>query len=125
MKTTPSTTVHATVAATVAPEDLRCGDYVAILHEVVQLPSFFWRDALALEPHEMVKMRCIPEGNGTPLKVEGLCLPFVFVKSPLRQWKTIDVRQVQLVRLRNKYAKKVWATLQGQKAGCHEHAAEG
>ncbi len=31
------------IAALVAPEDLRCGDFVAVLSEIVEeLPTFLW-----------------------------------------------------------------------------------
>ena len=49
-----------TAAATVAGEDLACGDYVALLNETVDFPSFLW-DACgaSLSPHELVRLRII------------------------------------------------------------------
>jgi len=92
----------------VAPEDLQCGQYVAVLNEVCEYPSFLWFDAGPDERDGMVRVRCIPAGSGTPLKVKAVCLPFVFVKTPAGQHETIDVRRVQLARLNRRYAKRVW-----------------
>lgn len=96
------------VAASVAPEDLQRGDFVAILHEVAEYPSFFWMDAVPCERDAMVRVRCLPADSGQPLKVKAICLPFLFVESPRRRLRTLDVRQVQLARLTRRYAKTVW-----------------
>ena len=103
------------VAASVAPEDLRCGDFVGILSEVLEFPSFYWCDSVSSERDELVRVRYIPKHGGTPLKIKAICLPFVYVKSPGGQLQVIDVRQVQLVRLTRRYGKAVWKDLQQQR----------
>ena len=41
--TTPATTTFEThVGRTLAPEDLRPGDLVSVLTEIIELPSFVW-----------------------------------------------------------------------------------
>src|SRR5690606_16368329 len=101
------------VAATVAPEDLARGDFVAVLNETVEFQSFLWCDGLPGSSQGLVRVRfCAPEG-GTPLKIKEICLPFVFVVSPCGAPHTLDVRRVQLVRLTKRYAKSVWKALQG------------
>lgn len=111
MTTKPSTIDEAALAASVAPEDLRCGDFVAVLNEVVEFPSFFWCDWESGDRDEPVRVRCAPAEPGTPWKIKTICLPFVFVKSPMGLYQTIDVRQVHLVRLTKRYAGTVWKTL--------------
>jgi hypothetical protein len=111
MKTDYSTTHSTSLAASVAPEDLKCGEYVAVLNEIVELPSFIWLDTVPSERDKMVRIRCIPDGSGVPLKVKAICLPFLFTKSPSGQFETIDVRRAQLVRLNEGYAKTVWKEL--------------
>jgi hypothetical protein len=69
------------VAATVAPEDLSCGDYVAVLNEVVEFPSCRWFDLPSQHPpEEPIRVRMMTLDSGTPLKVQAICLPFVFVR---------------------------------------------
>ncbi len=114
MKTDFPTTENTTLAASVAPEDLKCGDFVAVLNEVLECPSFLWFDLEATKRDELVRIRCIPADSGMPLKVKTICLPFVFVKPPVGQCKTIDVRKVQLVRLHERYGKTVWKSLREQ-----------
>lgn len=108
MKSNASTTDSTSVAASVAPEDLRCGDFVSVLNELVDFPSFLWCDSLSRAPEELIRVRCCALDGGTPLKIKAICLPFVFVKSPRGLPQTIDVRQAQLVRLNKRYAKTVW-----------------
>jgi hypothetical protein len=106
----------ASLAASVAPEDLRCGDFVAILNEVLELPSFYWFDTEQSKRDELVRVRYIPARSGTPLKVQAICLPFVFVKPPFGESETIDVRRVQLARLNPAYARKVRKDLRKQQS---------
>lgn len=99
------------LAASVAAEDLACGDYVAILSETYEFPSFFWCDSSLLAPDEPVRVRFIPCASGVPLKVKAICLPFVFVKSPKGEFETLDVRRQQLARLDKRYAETVYKNL--------------
>jgi hypothetical protein len=104
--------IEPSAAATVAGEDLACGDYVALLNETVDFPSFLW-DACgaSLSPHELVRVKLIPGNAGHPLKVIAICLPFVYVKTPSGETATIDTRRTQLVRLNRKCAKAIWKKL--------------
>lgn len=98
----------------VAPEDLSCGDYVAVLNEVYEYPSFLWCcDTQLTAPSDTVAVRFCALGAGYPLRVKGLCLPFVFVKLPSREHRTLDIRQVELVRLDRDYARGAWRALSG------------
>jgi hypothetical protein len=99
-------------AATVAGEDLACGDYVARLNETVELPSYMWDSWMAsLSPHELVRLKVVPRDAGQPLKVLAICLPFVYAKTPRKETLTIDTRRTQLVRLDRECAKAVWKEL--------------
>jgi hypothetical protein len=100
-----------TVAATVAPEDLRAGDYVAILNRTYEAPSFLWPCAESVAPEEPVRIRWRTREAGLPLKVKAICLPFVFLTTPKGRYRSVDVRQVELVRLNSGYARFVWKKL--------------
>jgi hypothetical protein len=119
MKTQALSPLAPTAAATIAGEDLACGDYVARLNETVEFPSFLW-DACgaSLSPHEMVRLRTVPDTAGNPLRVIAICLPFVYAKTPNGEMATVDTRRTQLVRLHRKSAKVIWKALQaGQNKG--------
>jgi hypothetical protein len=117
MKTQVDTDSKSVVARSLAPEDVRCGDFVSILYEIVELPSYLWDcDSQLLPPAEPVRMQWRGTGGGTPLKVKAVCLPFVFVKLPCGKHGTLDVRQHQLVRLSPAYARPVWKALSKQAA---------
>jgi hypothetical protein len=106
MKAITKTPLEPGVASTVAPEDLNCGDYVAVLNIVCEVPSFMWCGE-SLSPDEPVRIK-FQSGTGTPLKIKAICLPFVFVKFPNGTTQTLDIRRTQFVRLNSDYAKVVW-----------------
>lgn len=100
------------LAATVAPEDLRCGDYVSLLNEVFELPSWLWNCDAPLAPgHEYVRVQLAARDGGTPLKVQAICLPFVLLKTPKGKHRTVDLRSCQLVRLSAEYARRAWIAM--------------
>lgn len=104
-ETTPHET---TLAATIAGEDLCAGMFVSVLNETLEFPSFLWDTSTGtLAPQDLVRITCIARDAGAPLKVEGVCLPFVFVRDPAGTCRTLDVRRMQLVRLDERYAKRV------------------
>ena len=100
------------LAKIAAAEDLCADDYVAVLNEVIEFPSYLWDcDSFVLPPQEPVRVQRQAPDNGLPLRIVDVCLPFVFVKRPCGQHQTLDVRRCQLVRLSRGYAKRVWKTL--------------
>ena len=104
------------LAASVAPEDLQRGDYVAVASVIHEFPSFFWCcDAEGVSPDEVVRIQTLPPDAGSPLRIKAVCLPFVFVKSPHGEVQSMDVRQIRFVRLRRRYAKTAWKALRNQK----------
>jgi hypothetical protein len=101
--------MSATLAKSLAPEEILPGDYVALLHVACELPSFLWcAEASTLPLQEPVRIRFVPEGGGIPLKVRAVCLPFVLVKVPQGGRTTLDVRHNQFARLDRTYAVKAW-----------------
>ena len=97
------------MAKPLAPEEIRLGDFVSLLHIVYEVPSFFWcNDATTQPPEELVRLCCLPESAGVPLRVKSVCLPYVLVKHPGGGRRTLDVRRCRLARLDKKYATAAW-----------------
>ncbi len=112
MSTLRRTTCDSGLARTLAAEDIRQGDVVAVLDAIHEYPSFLWHaDANMFPPQELVCVRQRDRRAGRPLKVQAVCLPFVLVKTPNGRHKTLDVRQYRLVRLSDGYARKAWKHL--------------
>jgi hypothetical protein len=106
------TAAEATLAKSLAPEEVRRGDFVTPLYVVAEVPSFWWRcDSWTQPIEEPVRMRFLPPQESTPLKVRSVCLPFVLVKTPKGEKRTIDVRSCQLARLDRTYAKRAWKAI--------------
>jgi hypothetical protein len=115
MKTDAKIQSESLMAKPLAAEDLRCGDFVSVLHEIVEWPSYYWpNDSHRLTPSEPVRLQQKPSEGGIPHKVKAICLPFVFVKLPDGQHKMLDVRRQHLVRLSPEFARPVWQTLRKQ-----------
>ncbi len=116
MKTQTTTNCETHVGRPVAPEDLRCGDFVSVLSEIGEYLSFLWcHDSQLLAPNEPVRVQWRPDDAGMPLKVKAICLPFVFAKVPTGPGRLLDVRQCRLVRLSPGYARTVWKSLKKTK----------
>jgi hypothetical protein len=64
-----------------------------------------------LPPAELVRLKMIPSDAGLPLKVFGICLPFIYAKDTKGEIKTLDLRREQVVRLNCDCAEKVWSEL--------------
>ncbi len=112
MKTAPVTSTETTVARCIAGEDIAIGDFVTVINNVVELPSFLWAcSAISLPAEEPVRIRYMASEAGKPYQVIGVCLPFVYAKTPGGTVITIDTRQRQLVRLDGDCARVVWKEL--------------
>jgi hypothetical protein len=88
------------VAKTLAPEEIRAGDFVAILRVTTQWPSFFWCGGEAPQPVESaIRIPWILNDGGVPLRVVSVCLPFVLAKPPTGPSIILDVRVCQFGKL--------------------------
>lgn len=98
------------LAKGLAPEEVRVGDFVAVLHEVYEFPSFFWDcDSQLSSREEIVRMLFTPDFAGEPLEVRAVCLPFVMVKPMKGKPWQVDVRRKRLARLDAQYI-AAWQT---------------
>jgi len=106
---TDNTHLQTTLAASVAGEDIVCGDFIAVMNEVVELPSYLWSGcAVSLAADELVRLRILPCDAGEPRKVIAVCLPFVYAKETDGSVVTLDVRRHQLMRLDRACARAAW-----------------
>ena len=109
MNATAETKSSTTVAARIAGEDINQGDYVTVLNEIVELPSYLWScSGAALPADEPVRIPYMPRDAGQPFKVIAVCLPFVYAERPRGGVNVIDTRQQQLVRLDPDRSRSVW-----------------
>lgn len=106
-----------TLASTLAPEDVRVGDFVTLLQVTYEVPSYLWcADATLLEREVPVRLPWLPECGGMPLKVKAVCLPFVLVKLPTGEKQALDVRRCRLARLKDSYAAAAWKAYKNRKS---------
>ncbi|HUE14687.1 MAG TPA: hypothetical protein VMR25_11025 [Planctomycetaceae bacterium] len=107
-----------TTAKVLAPEDVRAGDYVALLHVVREIPSFLWCGEIStIRPDEPVRVPFVPKNGGVPFRVRSVCLPFILVKAPSGNVRNFDVRRHRLARLDRAHARAAWKAC---KKICHQ-----
>jgi hypothetical protein len=112
MKTNTEERPQTTVAARIAGEDIARGDFVTVMNETIELPSFLWNCSdVSLAPEEPVRIKYASSEAGQPRQVIGVCLPFVYVKTHFGSVVTIDTRLCQLVRLDENCARAIWKEL--------------
>lgn len=117
---------ESTTAKVLAPEDVRAGDYVALLHMVCELPSFWWSGGLAtMRPDEPVRVPFLPRNGGVPLRVRSVCLPFVLVKAPSGALRSLDVRRYRLARLDREHGRAAWKAYKKRHRGRTERRESG
>lgn len=100
-----------TLAKTLAPEDVRVGDDVAVLDQEWEWPAHYCYDDPPLGAGPVVRVRLRPHEASPPLRVVAVCLPYVFVEPPRGDAVTLDARSVRFVRLDRRYAKRVRRSL--------------
>ena len=109
MKTCVHSKTKPTLARSVAGEDLQIGEFISVLSVISEMPSFMWDSCdLSLRPEELIRLKYIPERAGHPLKIIGICLPFVYVRSSNKAVEILDLRLTQVVRLDRHCAKEIW-----------------
>jgi len=97
------------LAKSLAPEEIRPGDFVTPLYVIAELPSFLWNgDAVTLPLDAPIRMQFVPPDGGTPMQVKSVCLPFVLVKLPTGKKESLDIRLCRLARLDPEYAAVIW-----------------
>lgn len=106
MKTT-NQPLQPSLAQSVAGEDLQIDEFIAVLSTTGEYLSHAW-DRCDLSPHEVVRVRYVPCGAGQPLKIIGICLPFVYVRRASEAVDILDLRMTQVVRLERECAKQIW-----------------
>ncbi|MEP3932368.1 hypothetical protein [Rhodopirellula bahusiensis] len=116
MRTTSETQSATNVATRVAGEDIQKGDFVTVLSEIFEVPSFLWNCSdVSLPPDEPVRARYTYTSNGTPYKVSVVCLPFVYAKRPRGAMACFDIRRHELVRLDRESDRSLWKLLRKKK----------
>lgn len=94
----------------IGPEDVKVNQYVTITHVTYE---FLADDCFALPRAEIAPSRVtLMHGcAGRPLKVVGVCLPFVLVEDPAGTHSTVDLRKCQIALLNARFGRKAFKML--------------
>jgi hypothetical protein len=95
---------ESSLAKALAPEEIRRGDFVTPLYVISEWPSWFWDEDALHSREEPVRICSTPAADAEAMLVRRVCLPFVLVKTPTGDERTLDVRKCRLARLERKFA---------------------
>ena len=93
---------------TLAPEDIRVGQYVMELRMIVEFPRIPC-DGDEWKSIRTVRLALTPWCTGEPMRVRALCLPFVRVKYANGRHGTVDVRRWELAAVTDAYGEAIFA----------------
>ncbi len=105
-----------TMSQPLAPEDIRPGDYVSLLHVVSECVPFFCIEDVQFRQIEPVRITHMPRSI-EPMEVVEVCLPFVLVRLPDEKHQTLDVRRHRVARLSQRFGKKSFKRLKAPAEG--------
>jgi hypothetical protein len=105
------------VARVLAPEDVRVGQFVALFTRTDEHYDSALFSCSAAGPRK-VRIHWLADEGSKPLRVEGVCIPFVLVRTPKGKAKMLDLRRDGLVRLDPRFAWRAFRALgaSGKKA---------
>jgi hypothetical protein len=112
------------MARAVAAEDLRAGDYIYVLGELLEvMPCLLDREAWTTP--ETVKLMVLPYSGKEPMKVVEVCLPVLLVKDKSGKCETIDARLFRFARLPDRFGRKVFKRLRKSAASAKAASGDG
>lgn len=103
-----------TTIQTLAPEDVREGEYVTVVRQTLELLPLLCDE---WETPRVRRVSVMPGWSGTPLRVVRVCLPFVLTEDASGRHLTLDLRRQELARLSEEYGKKAFKCLGGEATG--------
>jgi hypothetical protein len=98
------------MARAVAAEDLRAGDYIYVLGELLEMVPLLI-DAERWQNPESVKLMVLPHSGLEPMKIVEVCLPVLLVKDKSGKCETLDARLFRFARLPDRFGRKVFKRL--------------
>lgn len=104
------------LARPLAPEDIRPGFYVALLHVIGEHLSWAALDEPSWRRLEPVRVQWLPPHwlGRHPMKVIEVCLPYVLVKEADGDYQTLDVRRHRLARVTRKLGQTAFERVRAQ-----------
>lgn len=94
------------LACSVAPEELRVGEFVCVLKSVFQMVAGGPFSSELRKP-EVITLQMVPTECDPPRKVLAINLPFVFVRRFDGKHEMLDVRRYKLARVTDAFARLV------------------
>jgi hypothetical protein len=101
-----------TVSRPLAPEDIRVGEFISVLQVVAEYLPGCWCDVNEHQPPMAKRFVHLPTEGCDPMEVEGVCLPFVLVKTHEGVPRTLDVRRYRFAQLEKSYGRRAFDMLQ-------------
>ena len=97
----------------IGPEDVREGDFVTVTH--ITYEFFDYCDTATTRKIAIQRATAMHYDAGQPMKVVGVCLPFVLVKHPDQRCCALDMRRHSLARLSEAFGRRAFKAMKPTK----------
>ncbi len=119
-----NTIIEPRVAKTLAPEDIRAGDFITILTIVREAFPDMYDDTMPAEQRaRAIRVATTPESRPAILRVEAVCLPLVLTVKPDGKPRVLDTRRVRLARVDTGFGCLVFQRLKDAKEAANTEAS--
>ncbi len=95
------------VAKQLRADDIRVGEYVAVLCETYEWPAVFCSGVF--DAPTVHRATLVPNHTEDPVRIEAVCVPFVFVVDTAGKHRVLDLRRVRLARVSGGFGRAVFA----------------
>jgi hypothetical protein len=103
------------LSRTLAPEEIRPGYYVAVLHVIGEYLPWGALEEGSWRRVEPVRVQLLPRFGAHPMEVIDVCLPYVLVREADGDCRTLDVRRHRLARVTRRFAQTAFERVKAQK----------
>lgn len=110
------------VARQVRPDDICVGSFVAVLCETYEWPEFScFGGAKEAGSDGVQRVTLVPNETKPPVRIEAVCVPFVFVVDAGGKRQVFDMRRIRLARVSNRFGRSVFAAMSRKKSRKKSH----
>ncbi len=111
-----SKNTNISVSRQLRPDDIRVGDYVAVLNVSYEWAGFSCMDPTG-NPGQVQRATLIPNKTSPPVRIEAVCVPFLFVVDVKGKRHMVDMRRVKLARVSRRFGNTVFSSMSRKSPG--------
>jgi hypothetical protein len=101
-------------ARPLAPEDIRPGQFVALLNVTAEYLPWYYLEEPRFDTPRPMRLTWLPD-DVEPMRVSAVCLPYVLVRTVQRKHEVLDLRRHKLARVSSRFARAAFKSMKPRK----------